>query len=62
MAGGSGPACSALVTYSKILKDLNEGIYTRVLLLGTGALFSPTFVYQKKPILSIAHLVCLEAI
>ena len=62
MAGGSGPVCSALVTYSKILKDLNEGIYKRVLLVATGALFSPTFVYQKKPILSIAHLVCLEAI
>ena len=51
-----------LKMHSKIKKDLNEGIYKRVLLVATGALFSPTFVYQKKPILSIAHLVCLEAI
>ncbi len=62
MAGGSGPVCSALVAYSKVLNSLNKGEYKRVLLVATGALFSPTFVYQKKPILSIAHLVCLEAI
>lgn len=52
----------ALVAYSKVLNSLNKGEYKRVLLVATGALFSPTFVYQKKPILSIAHLVCLEAI
>ena len=60
-AGGSGPVCSALVNYGMIMKKLNEGTYHRVLLIATGALFSPTFVYQKKPILSIANLVCLEA-
>ncbi len=61
-AGGSGPVCSALVNYGKIMKGLQSGKYKRVLLVATGALFSPTFVFQKEPILSIAHAVCLEAI
>lgn len=61
-AGGSGPVCSALVNYGSIMKKLEEGVYKKVLLVATGALFSPTFAYQKKPILSIANLVCLEAI
>ncbi len=62
LAGGSGPVCSALVNYGSIMKGLETGKYKRVLLIATGALFSPTFVYQKKSILSIAHAVCLEAI
>lgn len=62
LAGGSGPVCSALVNYSTIIKGLENGAYKKVLLVATGALFSPTFVYQKQPILSIAHAVCLEAI
>lgn len=60
-AGGSGPVCSALVNYGFVMKGLMEGRYKRVLLVATGALFSPTFVYQKQSILSIAHAVCLEA-
>ena len=60
MAGGSGPVCSALVNYSHILKLLEQGKLKRVLLVVTGALFSPTFVYQKENILSIAHAVSLE--
>lgn len=62
MAGGSGPVCSALVNYSHILKLMETGKLKRVLLVATGALFSPTFVYQKENILSIAHAVSLEAI
>lgn len=62
MAGGSGPVCSALVNYSTILKDLMENKYKKVLLIATGALFSPTMVFQKMNILSIANLICLEAI
>lgn len=61
-AGGSGPVCSALVNYSTILKGLFEGKYHRVLLVATGALFSPTTVFQKEHILAIAHAVSLEAI
>ena len=62
MAGGSGPVCSALVNYSTILKDLMNNNYKKVLLIATGALFSPIMLYQKENILSIANLICLEAI
>lgn len=62
MAGGSGPVCSALVNYSTVLKDLRENKYKKVLLIATGALFSPIMLYQKENILSIANLICLEAI
>lgn len=62
MAGGSGPVCSALVNYSTVIKGLMEDKYKKVLLIATGALFSPMTVYQKENILAIANLVCLEAI
>ena len=62
MAGGSGPVCSALVNYSTIIKGLMEKKYKKVLLIATGALFSPTMLFQKMNILSIANLICLEAI
>lgn len=61
-AGGSGPVCSALVNYSLILKMLKEKKLKKVLLVATGALFSPTFVYQHENILSIAHAISLEVI
>lgn len=61
-AGGSGPACSPLVNYTQILPLLEKGQLKRVLILATGALFSPTFVYEKENIYSISHAVCLEAI
>lgn len=62
LAGGSGPVCSALVTYSFILDQLKKKKLKRVLLVATGALFNPTFLYQKENILSIAHAISLEAI
>ena len=51
-----------MVSYSDILPKIEKGVYKRVLLVATGALFSPTFVYQHKPIYSISHAVCLEGI
>lgn len=62
LAGGSGPVCSALVNYGKVLPQMEKGNLDKVLFVATGALFSPTFVYQKENILSIAHAVSLEAI
>ena len=62
LAGGSGPVCSALVTYGYILNQMREKKLKRVLIVATGALFSPTFLYQKQNILSIAHAISLEAI
>lgn len=62
LAGGSGPVCSALVTYGFILDQMKKKNLKRVLLIATGALFSPTMLYQKENILSIAHAISLEAI
>ena len=61
-AGGSGPVCSALVCYSYILNLLKNKSIKKVLIVATGALFSPTFVYQHKSIYAISHAVSLEAI
>ncbi len=60
-AGGSGPVCSALINYSYVYEGLKNKKFKKVLLVPTGALFSPTFSYQKQSILSIAHAVCLES-
>lgn len=62
LAGGSGPVCSGLVCYSHILSLLKKGTIKRVLIAATGALFSPTFVYQHIDINAISHAVTLEAI
>lgn len=59
-AGGSGPVCSCLVNYGYIYNMLKEKNLKKVLLVTTGALFSPTFLFQKQNILSIAHAVSLE--
>lgn len=59
-AGASGPASSALVLCSYILKEMENGKYRRVLIVPTGAIFSPTRVFQKDSIPSIAHAISLE--
>lgn len=60
-AGASGPASSALVFSAYIMKEMERGKYKRVLLVPTGAIFSPTRVFQKDSIPSIAHAIGLEA-
>ena len=62
LAGGSGPVCSALVNYSYVYNQLKSKKIKRVLLLATGALFSPTLLYQKENINSIAHAISLEVV
>ena len=62
LAGGSGPVCSALVNYSVIMNKLKKKELKKVLLVATGALFSPTMVFQHENILSIANAVGLEVI
>ena len=59
-AGASGPASSALVLSSYILKEMEKGKYKRVLVVPTGAIFSPTRVFQKSSIPSIAHAISFE--
>ena len=61
-AGGSGPVCSALVTFGYIFDQLKKKKLKKVLVVPTGALFSPTLIYQKENINSIAHAISLEAV
>lgn len=61
-AGGSGPACSAIVSFGYIYKEMLKGKLKKVLIVPTGAIFSPTFVFQKESIPSIAHAVSLEVV
>lgn len=62
LAGASGPVCSALVLYTYIVNEMKKGNLKKVLVVATGALFNPNFVFQKQNILSIAHAISLEAI
>ena len=62
LAGGSGPVCSALVNYGYIMEKLKKKELKKVLFVATGALFSPTTLFQHENILSIAHAVSLEVI
>lgn len=62
LAGGSGPVCSALVNYSYIMERLKKKEIKKVLLVATGAMYSPTTLFQGQNILSIAHAISLEAV
>ncbi|WNB93663.1 stage V sporulation protein AD [Bacillus sp. NEB1478] len=59
-AGGSGCACSAVVTYGYILEEIRKGNLSKVLMVATGALLSPVMVQQKESIPTVAHGVVLE--
>lgn len=59
-AGGSGAGCIASVTCAKILREISEGKYRRVLLVGSGALLSWTSSQQGESIPGIAYAVELE--
>lgn len=59
-AGGSGSACVALVLGTSIIHRLLTGNIKRVLVVGTGALFSQTFIQQKHDIPVTANAVELE--
>ena len=50
---------NSLCNFTNEMKKKN---IKKVLLIATGALFSPTMLYQKENILSIAHAISLEAI
>jgi len=58
--GGSGCACSALVTYGYIFELLKKKKLHRVLLIATGSLHSPVYVQQKNSIPGIAHAISFE--
>lgn len=61
-AGGSGPVCAPLVSYGYIYQMLKKKKFKKVLIITTGAIFSPTTTFQKLSIPSIAHAVSWEVI
>ena len=62
LAGGSGTVCSALVSFGYIYHEMKKKNLKKVLIVATGALFSPTMVYQKENIYSIANAISLEVV
>lgn len=62
IAGASGAACSATVTYGHILNRMRRGELNKVLIVATGALLSPLSFQQKESIPCIAHAVVIENI
>lgn len=60
-SGGSGCGCSASVTAGYIAKRFERGEFKNVLLVGTGALMSPSSIQQGLSIAGIGHLVRLES-
>jgi stage V sporulation protein AD len=60
-AGASGCACSAVVFAGDIMAKLRCGQLKRVLLVGSGALHSPTSALQGESIPGVGHAVAIEA-
>ena len=59
--GGSGAGCSASVLAGYVLGNLASGKWRRVLFAPTGALLSPTSVFQGESIPGICHAVVIES-
>ncbi|RKN79063.1 stage V sporulation protein AD [Paenibacillus ginsengarvi] len=60
-SGGSGCACSAVVTYGHLLKRMRAGDLNRILVVATGALLSPLTFQQGESIPCIAHAVAIDS-
>ncbi len=59
-AGGSGPSCVGLVTFSYFINKLIKREYKRILIIATGALHSQISSQQKQSIPCIAHAIEME--
>ena len=59
-AGGSGCGCSAVVLASYIIPKLARGELSDILVLGTGAMMSPSSILQGESIPAVAHLIRLK--
>ncbi|MDI3317411.1 MAG: stage V sporulation protein AD [Bacillota bacterium] len=59
-AGASGTACSGMVTSGYLYREMLAGNLRSVLLVSTGALFSPTSYHQGESIPCVAHAVSIE--
>ncbi|HHX01019.1 MAG TPA: stage V sporulation protein AD [Acholeplasmataceae bacterium] len=62
LAGGSGCACCATVTYSYLFERLKAKSYKRILVVATGALHNPVILAQKETIPGIAYAVSFERV
>ena len=60
-AGGSGCGCAATTLSAYILKQVEEGIWKKVLFIPTGALLSKTSFNEGKSVPGIAHAVVIES-
>lgn len=58
-SGGSGCGCSAVVLASHLLPRLERCDLRRILLIGTGAMMSPSSLQQGEAIPAVGHLICL---
>ena len=58
--GGSGAGCSASILNAYILKQMDAGVYNKVLFVATGALLSTLSTQQGETIPCIAHAVVIE--
>jgi len=59
-AGGSGTACSAVVTYGHLLNRMKAKEFQRMLVVATGSLHSPMSIQQNQSIPCVAHAVAIE--
>lgn len=59
-AGGSGCACSAVTLNAYILKQIEKGVWRKVLFVPTGALLSTVSFNEGQSVPGIAHAVIIE--
>lgn len=59
-AGGSGCGCSAVTLSAYILKQIEEGVWKKVLFMPTGALLSKTSFNEGQSVPGISHALVLE--
>ena len=62
LMGGSGCGCSAVTLCGYILRQMERGIWRRVLFIPTGALTSQTSFQEGQTIPGIAHGIILEKV
>jgi len=59
-AGGSGCGCVASVSCGWLMKRMEAGELNRILLVGSGAMLSPTSSQQGQSVPGIAYAACIE--
>ncbi|WP_041695183.1 stage V sporulation protein AD [Alicyclobacillus acidocaldarius] len=59
-SGGSGAACSTLVTFGHLFREMDRGHIHRLLVCATGALLSQVSAQQGDTIPSISHAIAFE--